>query len=258
MKCVTFNIRCDWGQDGNNCFEYRKPLILEKINREQPDIICFQEVLPHIAVWLKKNLTDYYVVGCGRGKTLDSEQMTIAYRKDHMNLIHMETWWLSKTPNVPGSRYEEQSDYPRTATEAVFQDMETEKVFRVVNTHLDHEGQGARRQGLMQIVKKLAEEVVWADVPTVLVGDFNAEPDSEEMAVLLENRDFVNATNDIGVTYHGYHGEESAYPGDGVTSSIDYIFLKGNWVCEAVEKWKDHKEGVYLSDHYPVCAIINP
>ena len=31
MKFVTFNIRCDFGQDGANNFIYRRPLILEKI-----------------------------------------------------------------------------------------------------------------------------------------------------------------------------------------------------------------------------------
>lgn len=54
MKYVTFNIRCDYGEDGDNNFVYRKPLILEKISQEKPDIIGFQEVRPHVAVWLRK------------------------------------------------------------------------------------------------------------------------------------------------------------------------------------------------------------
>ena len=49
MKIATFNIRCDYGQDGDNNFRYRKPLILEKLAEEKPDIVCFQEVLPHAA-----------------------------------------------------------------------------------------------------------------------------------------------------------------------------------------------------------------
>jgi endonuclease/exonuclease/phosphatase family metal-dependent hydrolase len=69
MKFVTFNIRCDRPQDGENQFPYRQPLIVRVIEREQPDVICFQEVEPHMAAWLKKSLPDYYVIGCGRGKT---------------------------------------------------------------------------------------------------------------------------------------------------------------------------------------------
>ena len=66
LKFVTFNIRCDYNQDKDNSFCFRKQEIEEKLEREQPDIICFQEVLPHVAIWLKETLRDYYVVGCGR------------------------------------------------------------------------------------------------------------------------------------------------------------------------------------------------
>ena len=92
LKIVTFNIRCDYGQDGENQFCYRKDLIKNKIEKEHPDIICFQEVLPHVAKWLKDNLTDYYVVGCGREKELDGEQMTVAVEKTRFQMISMETY----------------------------------------------------------------------------------------------------------------------------------------------------------------------
>ena len=74
MKFVTFNIRCDFAQDGANNFIYRRPLILEKIRQEKPDIIGFQEVLPHVAAWLKENLTEYYIAGCGREKEEEGER----------------------------------------------------------------------------------------------------------------------------------------------------------------------------------------
>ena len=95
MKLVTFNIRCDFDQDGENSFRFRKGLILKKLEAEKPDVICFQEVLPHVAVWLRENLKDYYVVGCGRSEELRDEQVSVAFRKDKLNLISMETFWLS-------------------------------------------------------------------------------------------------------------------------------------------------------------------
>jgi len=109
MKLVTFNIRCDYGQDEANNFCYRKPFILEKIQNEDPDIICFQEVLPHVAIWLKDNLTDYYIIGCGRDENLEDEQTSIAYKKSNYNLLEMDVFWLSETPKLPGSRYKNQS-----------------------------------------------------------------------------------------------------------------------------------------------------
>lgn len=82
---------------------------------------------------------------------------------------------------------------PRTATDVVFEDMETGKVFRVINTHLDHECAGARKLGLEQILAHLRAEKAFADVPVILSGDFNAEPDSEEMKPLRETAGLVNA-----------------------------------------------------------------
>ncbi len=248
MKLVTFNIRCDYGQDGENCFVYRKPLILEKIAKERPDVICFQEVLPHVAKWLKEELQDYYVIGCGRDADLRGEQVSIAYRKENMNLMRMESYWLSKTPYVPGSRYEEQSECPRICTEAVFEDLESRKVFRLVNTHLDHIGMQARKLGYLQILTKLEQEDFFPEAPVVIVGDMNAEPDSEEMRVAEQFAGYVTATKDIGITFHGYGKEHPC--------NIDYIVVKGCG-CDSVEKWTDKVGAVSLSDHYPVCARIS-
>ena len=124
MKLVTFNIRCDFDQDGENSFRFRKGLILKKLEEEKPDVICFQEVLPHVAVWLRENLKDYYVVGCGRSEELRDEQVSVAFRKEKLNLISMETFWLSPSPYEPASRYPAQSTCPRVCTEVLLEDLE--------------------------------------------------------------------------------------------------------------------------------------
>lgn len=249
MKLVTFNIRCDYGQDGENCFEFRKPLILDTIAREDPDILCFQEVLPHVAVWLRENLKGYTTIGCGRGPKLDDEQMTIAFRTSRYNLIQMDTFWMSETPFVPASRYEEQSECPRVCTMALFEEMDTGKVFRVLDTHLDHWGVGARKLGLEQVLRYLDEVKLFPDVPVILCGDFNAMPDSEELKVFDRFPGYVEATLGIGITFHGYM--RAQHPGH-----IDYIYLRGAVDCDHVEKWTRCENGVYLSDHYPVCAHL--
>ena len=88
MKIVTFNIRCDIQQmddetfreliaklpdgamqkagsqaklrfpkgDGINSWEFRRDLVLEKIQQQCPEIIGFQELLPHQASWLRERL----------------------------------------------------------------------------------------------------------------------------------------------------------------------------------------------------------
>lgn len=247
IKLATFNIRCDYNQDGINCFSNRKPLIIKKIIQEQPHVICFQEVLPHVAVWLKENLTDYYIVGCGRSSSLEDEQTSIAYQKGKYNLITMETFWLSETPSQPGSRYPQQSICPRACTEAVLQNLQTKELFRIINIHLDHEGTKARLLGLGQIFQKLKAEKGFHDIPVILAGDFNAFPDSEEMQIMKEYPRFRDMTELAGGTFHDYGNLSEP-------EKIDYIYAEDKLCSCGIEKWMDCSEGVYLSDHYPLCV----
>lgn len=253
MKLVTFNIRCDHKQDGINNFEYRKPYILAKIHKECPDIICFQEVLPHVAEWLKEALTDYYVIGCGRDAQLKNEQTSIAYNKSKYNLIQLEVFWLSETPYVPGSRYSNQSDCPRVCTVALFQELESNKVVRIYNTHLDHIGSEARVLGLEQILRHMKEqdndERFIAQAPSILTGDLNAYPDSPELKPLKEYPNLCDITSSIPGTFHDF----GRLP---VPVKIDYIIAQSNISCNQLTLWDDCNQGVYLSDHYPVSADL--
>ncbi len=249
MKVVTFNLRCDHQQDGENCFVYRQPLILRAIGREKPDIICFQEVLPHMAAWIRGYLKDYCAVGCGRGEHLDGEQMTVAFLKDRYRLLNLNTFWLSETPSLPGSRYPGQSSCPRICTDAVLMDDTDGWVFRVLNTHLDHRGKEARERGLDQILRYAAHGGVFPGIPMILTGDFNAEPGSEELAGLKDFPGLTDVTASVGITWHGYGKADPP-------AQIDYIIIGGPLKCAGVTKWTDEEGGVFLSDHYPVCAEI--
>ena len=249
MKIVTFNIRLDCGMDGDNIFSFRRDFILRKLRRENPDVVCFQEVLPHVAAWLKESLPEYDIAGCPRGALLDDEQTCVAYRRNRFNLLRMEAFWLSPTPDVPGSRYEAQSPCPRICTEIILQDLSQGNVFRLLNTHLDHEGQPARILAVEQILKKLRSETFFPGIPVLLTGDMNAEPDSEEMNLVTRSSGLRNLTEGIGGTYHGF--------GMAAPVSIDYIFATREFTCTRLEKWMDREGPLYLSDHYPVCANLS-
>lgn len=249
MKLVTFNIRYDCGLDGENNFEYRKDLILKKIRQELPEIICFQEVLENMAAWLKENLPGYYIVGCPREQNLVGEGLYIAYRFDKLDLMKLENFWLSPTPLVPASRYEEQSKCPRVCTEVVLQERATNKCFRVINVHLDHKGTQARVLGTKQILNKLQNEAFLPQIPAIVTGDLNALPDSEEIRLFGQAPFLRCLTNDSGDTFHGF--------GKGEFCRIDYIFAHPDIVCSATGKWTDKEANVYLSDHYPLWAEIS-
>ena len=116
MKIVTFNLRCDNNHDAENRWQFRKGIVLDRLEAEAPDVVGFQEVKPEMADFLRKHLNGYLCVGCGRGVVYDGENNMIAFRQDKYELMRLETFWLSETPDTPGSRYPNQSDCPRVCT----------------------------------------------------------------------------------------------------------------------------------------------
>ena len=244
MKLLSCNIRCDYDQDGANSFRFRKDALRAAILERKPDIICFQEVLPHVAAWLKESLPGYYVVGCGRDEKLRNEQTSIAYRYDAYNLITMETYWLSPTPDIPASRYEDQSDCPRVCTEVVLEELATGELFRIASVHLDHIGSNAKKEGLEQLLAKLEHPAAFRQAHVILAGDFNAEPHEPEFAVLQDYPAYRDAAEGTGGTWHDFGRQDPPH-------KIDYILVR-DLQAENAGLWKDCHEGVYLSDHYPV------
>ncbi len=250
LKIITFNIRLDNGNDGINNFTNRKGMILRALEREKADVICFQEVLPHVNAWLKECLTDYITVGCGRSRELLDEATVIAFRKDKFDLIQMDTNWLSDTPEIPGSRYEDQSECPRTCTSVLLYSREQQNVMRIYNTHLDHIGSGARIKGMSQILRKMESEKMLGEVPVIIVGDMNALPDDPEIKMVTEEWDMKDVSENIDFSFHDY-GDSRNF------EKIDYIFVSAGINAEKCYLLKDEENGVYLSDHYPIAAELD-
>ena len=246
MKFVTFNLRREFDYDTEQRFFFRKPLIEKKLRAESPDVVCFQEVLPDVKMWLKQILPEYDVLGCGRDPELKDETAVIAYKKERFDLIAMETFGLSETPTVPGSRYVQQSPCTRTCTEVLLKDLKNDRIFRVFNAHLDHEGYEARLLGAKQIVEKSKNEILFPDAWVLFAGDFNAGPNDPEILWIPEHSGWVDFSADSGITFHSY-GNEAVF------NKIDYVFGNKEWKRVACVKWDDRENGLYLSDHYPVC-----
>ena len=251
IKVMTFNLRCPVKNDGVNYFPNREANILNAIASEAPDIIGFQEVADYSRQFIKGALGDYVVLGCGREESLNGEACSIAYKRDKFDLISFETKWLSSSPNKAGSRYDgsDQSKCPRVFVHAELacgEGDEAGKRLHFYNTHLDHKGAKARFLGMMQITQSISE----CDAPFVLTGDMNARPSDVEISVptSLTNKNVQDATADIAHTFHGFGAYSEGY-------KIDYIYTDAEYSdTYAVED--KHENGVYISDHYPICTTI--
>lgn len=249
LKVCTFNLRTPAKVDEINYFPNRRGRILETIRTENPDLIGFQEAPDVAREWLSEVLTEYVVLGCGREKDLHGEAAVIAFRKSVFDLITLETFWLSLSPSVPGSRYgADQSSCPRVATAAILKHRGAEKPFLFLNTHLDHKGSAARMYGSNQLLQYISSR----KEGFILTGDLNALPDAPEIRVFseYEPRKIVDVTGTLGGTFHNYGRKE-------VPSKIDYIFTdmetdpKESYVVEDIPV-----DGLYISDHSPVIGFV--
>ena len=95
-----------------------------------------------------------------------------------------------------------------------------------------------------------------SDVPTVLLGDFNATPAQDCYGVFTKKDEsflqkgplFKNAAGKPFVgTYHGFEGRTD---GD----HIDWILYRGHISPVSYDVVASRFEGVYPSDHFPVYA----
>ena len=250
INVMTFNIRCDVPIDGKNVFSKRRRLIKKMIKREAPDVIGFQEVQPHIFGWLTKTFPEYAFLGVGRNADFSGEAVPVAYRKDKFTALSFRQFWLSDTPEVPGSRYtKDQSACPRVCVIATLAVTENGKTFCFANTHLDHKGECAKEDG----AKLIASELSKCSLPFILTGDFNAKPDEQPIRVILENKSIKDATASLGQSFATYH----EYGKINNNFKIDYIFTNDNAKVSELKVHTDEKRGVFLSDHYPVSVNIS-
>ena len=247
LKVMSFNLRVETPNDGINRFFNRSFRVLETIRLEFPDLIGFQEAKNEMRVFLREQLSQYVVLGCGRNCSYDGEGIPIAYREDRFELIEFQTKWLSDLPDVPGSRLgSDQSKYPRVYVYAKLRRIMDNKVIAFVNTHTDHEGQKARVSESIQLIEAMRK--MKADV-IVLTGDFNALPDSEEMRLLTADPELglIDVSVALPGSFHNF--------GRCVPWKCDYIF--STMPCSECHLVEDSPvDGVYLSDHTPVVASI--
>lgn len=256
MKFVTFNIRYSWDADGINSFPFRAGHILCKIDEKKPDVICFQEVSDKIGDFLKKHLPEYNFTGHGRDADYTGEAMLTAVKKDSYEVLSSEVFWLSPTPEIPGSRYPTQNVCRRTCNVTVVKEKASGKALRVYNTHFDYEIEPTvRMQEAEQISARISEDNAKLSMPFVLAGDFNSSPDSEVIKT-VESKvapKVFDVAKIFPQTFHNFGKHDGV---DKAFKKIDYIFIPATVKAGKPVIWDDEWNGVWLSDHYPIEAEL--
>ncbi len=252
LTVMTFNVRYGSANDGANSWEFRKDIVVETIRQKQPDVLGLQECLKFQADYIASALPEYDHMGVGREADGAGERMEIFYRPGVIVPLESGNFWLSETPEVPGSRSWNSANV-RMATWARFIDLKSRKQFLYLNSHFDHRSEDAR----VEAAKMLARwtEEVPAALPVIITADFNATAEQsvswEILTKPLEDA-WVIASEKLGppVTWSAFQA-----PSDDVRR-IDWILVREGIVVKYCETVTYNVDGRYPSDHFPVVAHL--
>lgn len=279
LRSMTFNIRQDMQQDGENNWIYRKEMVASIIRFHQTDIVGLQEALYNQMVDLEELLPEYGWVGVGRGDGVKEDEFApIFYLKTRFDVIDQGTFWLSETPEVWGSIGWDAACV-RIVTWAKFQEKISGEILYFFNTHFDHVGQVAMVESSHLLLSRIEE--IAGDYPVIVTGDFNNTETSEAYKILVgkkdiecisENKNYLFDSNYLSnnkhhgptFTFHGFHANElmdienrkGLKNSFDLSSPIDFIFVNNHIKVFTHGILADNWDGKYPSDHMPVVADI--
>ena len=180
MRFLSFNIRYDNPADGLDAWPHRISAVADLIARYRPDAFGLQEAKKHQIEDLARALggspdLDYAWIGVGRDDGREGgEHNPVFYRRSALTLEESGTFWLSDTPDQPGSRFAE-TPLPRICTWGRLR-RSGAKPFYFFNTHFDYRSTTAQEKSAALLLARIP--ILAGLYPSVLLGDFNCAPSS--------------------------------------------------------------------------------
>jgi len=259
VKVMTLNVRYDNPHDSLNAWPNRAAMVCEFIKTEKPDLLGMQEVLSGQYEILDSALDGYASAGVGRTDGAKGGEMNpVFYRKERFDMVRTKTFWLSETPEIAGSQAWG-AGLPRIVTWIELVDKKTHDHLFFFNTHFAHDSDSARVMSSRLLLAQV--DSIAADFPFIITGDFNQLPTSIGYAILtgpaesiplLKDSYEISDRNPDGpaYTFNGFSDKQ----GDG---RIDYIFIKEGMKVLDHSTIAKKERGIYISDHWPVAAIVS-
>jgi len=264
LRVMSFNIRYGTANDGANRWKNRRELVFDVLREHDCDVVGLQEALRFQIDEMRDAAPQYGEIGVGRDGKTKGEYSGILYRTDRLEVTASGTFWLSDTPEVPGS-ITWGNACTRICTWGRFVQKDSGRAFYHFNVHLDHRSQPSREKSAVLLARRIRDRE--HDDPVIVTGDFNAGEGNPAVRYLkgqlrqadenpVENpvplvdtfRLLHPQATDVG-TFNGFKGERSG-------EKIDYVFTQPGVKVVAAQILRDNKDGQHPSDHFPVVARL--
>ena len=262
FRVMSFNILCANTPQQNSWGE-RQQLVIDQIKEVDPLLFGLQEPTAFQMDAVCAALPEYDFVGVARddGKR-KGEFSPVFYKKDCFELLDSGTFWLSETPEVPGSRGWDAA-CNRVVSWAKLRCKKSGKTLVFADTHFDHVSDEARQNSAKLVMERMYPITEQWSLPFFITGDFNCDSSSKGYKTLTGGTDQVPALidsakiaketiSDVKRTWNNL----GKVPADKEDCYIDFIFVDGKIEVEKFVVCPDTRDGKYPSDHNAIWAEV--
>lgn len=257
FSVVSFNIRHGRGDDGAHVWPNRRAIVTELLREFNAPIVGLQEVLDFQRREIAESLPSHVVLGVGRDDGVAAGEFSpLLIDTTRFRVVASGTFWLSDTPEVPGSIHWG-NRITRITTWARLVDRTTRDTLRVYNLHWDHESQPSRERSAALLLARIVSDAAQGD-GIVVTGDFNAEETNAAFQSLLRDsrvqlrdsyRERFPDARTVG-TFNGFRGDSTA-------GKIDAVLVGPGWTVTDAGIDRRIVNGLWPSDHFPVWARVS-
>jgi endonuclease/exonuclease/phosphatase family metal-dependent hydrolase len=263
VRVMTWNV---WWRFGD--WERRRFAIREVLRAERPDVVGLQEVWDdgdaNLAAWLADDLGLHWAFGAGSDQRPWRERVADPTLRNGVAV-------LSRWPIADPTTYDLPEDPSRAALAVRVEAPHAAVPF--VTTHLSVLPGSTRRVVQVEWLARLVATLPADEHPPVLVGDLNAEPDSDEIrrlgghltAPVVEGQVLIDAwryadPRDPGHTWDRANAYVAQWMAPG--GRIDYIHVVARGeppghVRSVRRAATGPVDGVWASDHAAVVAELS-
>lgn len=242
FRVLTFNIRRDSLSDGQNNWIYRRDAIIDMIQEYHPDIICFQEIMPHMAKFLISKLGEFYDNygieiftnhKLDKSNFLFGEGLMTLWRKD---LFTFQDKTIIKL-------FDKRIINLRRFVDITLINKQNDEIIHVINTHFCHLSKQAQNKSF----HKLYSYVNNLNSIFYACGDYNTDKTYRDTDISLMMNKFS-----YNYKHNPSDGTINLFSENRYGAVIDYIFSNNQLIdFEIITK---NFGNIFLSDHY---AVLN-
>lgn len=260
LRVMSFNIRYGAADDGPNRWQHRRELVMDTIRRYGPDLLATQEGLDNQIEFLRAEMPEYSFFGVGRedGKRR-GEYAAIFYRAERFELLDGGHFWLSESPDVPGSKSWNSSQTRIVTWCRLIERSSPTAAFFLFNTHFDQRSEAARQASAELLSHQICGLANGG--PVILAGDFNSTEDEQPYKTLVSGDADTPGLADAYRAVHPNRSPDELTRHDfrdlRVGSRIDWILHSSHFTPQAATIERIAFEDRFPSDHYPVMATLS-